>query len=125
MSSIDVGRRDFIHSAAWMSAALMAGECLGGRLKVTGPNGAPMQGFALKPMKQVRVACIGVGSRGTSALRRISQVPGTVVTAVADLFQHRVDRRSRGSRSTASRRPPSPWRGLRGTSASASPTRWT
>ena len=92
MSSSEIGRRGFIQSAAWMSAALMAGECLGGRLKVTGPSGAPMQGFALKPMKKVRVACIGVGSRGTSALRRLSQVPGTVVTAVADLFQDRIDK---------------------------------
>ena len=92
MSSSEIGRRGFIQSAAWMSVALMAGECLGGRLKVTGPSGAPMQGCALKPMKKVRVACIGVGSRGTSALRRLSQVPGTVVTAVADLFQDRIDK---------------------------------
>ena len=92
MAKMDIGRRGFIQSAAWTSVALMAGECLGGRLKVVGPNGAPMQGFALKPMKKVRVACIGVGSRGTSALRRLSQVPGTVVTAVADLFQDRIDK---------------------------------
>ena len=91
MSSIDVGRRDFIHSAAWIGAAIMMGACMGGRLKVDDHNGAPMQGFALKPMKKVRVACIGVGSRGRSALRRLSQVPGTVVAAVADLFQDRID----------------------------------
>ena len=92
MDSIDIGRRGFIQSAAWVGAAVMMGGCMGGRLKVVGPNGAPMQGFALKPMKKVRVACIGVGSRGTSALRRLSQVPGTVVTAVADLFQDRIDK---------------------------------
>ena len=34
-------------------------------------------------------------------------------------------RSSPGSRRTGSRRPSSPWRGRRGTSASASPTRWT
>ena len=50
MSEIDVGRRGFIQSAAWMGVALMAGECLGGRLKVAAPSGAPMQGCALKPM---------------------------------------------------------------------------
>jgi len=91
MDSIQVGRRCFIRSAAWTGAAAMLGGCLGGRLKVTGPSGAPMQGFALKPMSKVRVACIGVGVRGRGALRRISQIPGTVVTAVADLFQNRID----------------------------------
>ena len=91
MASMDIGRRGFIQSAAWTSVALMMGGCMGGRLKAVGPNGAPMQGFALKPMKKVRVACVGVGSRGRAALRRISQIPGTVVTAVADLFQDRID----------------------------------
>ncbi len=91
MDAIGVGRRGFLQSAAWTGVAALAGKCMGGRLKAVAPNGAPMQGFALKPMKKVRVACIGVGSRGRSALRRISQIPGTVVTAVADLFQNRVD----------------------------------
>ena len=91
MDAVGVGRRGFLQSAAWTGVALLAGKCMGGRLKAVAPNGAPMQGFALKPMKKVRVACIGVGSRGRSALRRISQIPGTVVTAVADLFQNRVD----------------------------------
>ena len=85
-------RRDFLKSTAWMGAVAMASGCATNTLKMFGVSGAPMQGFALKPMKQVRVACVGVGARGASALHRISMIPGTVVTAVADLFQDRIDR---------------------------------
>ena len=85
-------RRDFLKSTAWMGAVAMASGCTSNPLKMFGTTGAPMQGFALKPMKQVRVACVGVGARGSSALHRISMIPGTVVTAVADLYQDRIDR---------------------------------
>ena len=84
-------RREFLKSAAWMSAVAMAAGCANNPLKFFGTTGAPMQGFALKPMKKVRVAVIGVGRRGVSALRRISMIPGTEVTAIADLFQDRID----------------------------------
>ena len=84
-------RREFLKSAAWMSAVAMAAGCANNSLKLFGTTGAPMQGFALKPMKKVRVAVIGVGRRGVSALRRISMIPGTEVTAIADLFQDRID----------------------------------
>ena len=77
-------RRDFLKSTAWMGAVAMASGCATNTLKMFGVSGAPMQGFALKPMKQVRVACVGVGARGASALHRISMIPGTVVTAVGD-----------------------------------------
>ena len=84
-------RREFFKSAAWMGAVAMAAGCANNPLKLFGTTGAPMQGFALKPMKKVRVACIGVGVRGVSALRRISMIPGTEVVAIADLFQDRID----------------------------------
>lgn len=88
---MNVNRRDFFKSTAWMGALAMAAGCIGNKFKMFEPCGAPMQGFALKPMKKVRVACIGVGVRGRAALRRIATLPGTEVTAVADLFQDRVD----------------------------------
>ena len=84
-------RREFFTSAAWMGAVAMAAGCANNPLKLFGTTGAPMQGFALKPMKKVRVACIGVGVRGRAALWRISMIPGTEVTAIADLFQDRID----------------------------------
>ena len=88
---MSVNRRDFLKSTAWMGALAMAAGCAGNNLKMFAPCGAPMQGFRLKPMKKVRVACIGVGVRGRAALRRIATLPGTEIAAVADLFQDRVD----------------------------------
>ena len=75
-----------------MGAVAMAAGCASDPLKMFGAVGAPMQGFALKPMKKVRVACVGVGARGSGALHRISMIPGTEVAAIADLFQDRIDR---------------------------------
>ena len=86
------GRREFLRGTAWMGAAALMAGCAGRSLKMFGPCGAPMQGRALKPMKKVRVACVGVGARGSGAVHRISMIPGTEVVAIADLFQDRVDR---------------------------------
>ena len=85
-------RRDFLKGTAWMGFAALAAGCSSNPLKLFGTCGAPMQGFALKPMKKVRVACVGVGARGAGAVHRISMIPGTQVVAIADLFQDRVDR---------------------------------
>ena len=86
-------RREFLKGTAWMGAAAVAAGCMSDPLKVGGVAGAPMQGAALKPMKKVRVAVIGVGSRGAGAVNRISMVPGTEVTCICDLFQDRIDER--------------------------------
>ena len=85
-------RREFLQGTAWMGLAAMAAGCSSNPLRFFGPSGAPMQGFALKPKKEVRVACVGVGSRGSSAVHRIAMIPGTRVVAIADLFQDRIDR---------------------------------
>lgn len=91
MNELQSNRRDFLKSTAWMGALAMAAGCVNDPLKMFAPCGAPMQGFAMKPMKKVRVAIIGVGTRGSVALRRISGLPGTEVTALTDIFQNRVD----------------------------------
>ena len=88
----ETSRRNFLKGTAWMGVAAMAMDCFGNPVKLTAPVGAPMQGFALKPMKKVRVACVGVGSRGAGAVHRIAMIPGTEVVAIADLFQDRIDR---------------------------------
>ncbi len=88
----DGSRREFLRGTAWMGAAALAAGCTGNPLRMFGTCGAPMQGFALPPMKKVRVACVGVGARGSSAVHRIAMIPGTEVVAIADLFQDRVDR---------------------------------
>ena len=85
-------RREFLKGTAWMTAAAAAAGCLNDPLRVFGNAGAPMQGFALKPMDRVRVAFVGVGVRGSAAVHRVSMVPGTEVACVCDLFPDRVDR---------------------------------
>ena len=90
----DFDRRDFLKGSAWMGAAAMAAGCMSDPLKFCdGVCGAPMQGATLKPMKEVRVAVIGLGSRGSGAANRISMIPGTRVTCLCDLFQDRIDAR--------------------------------
>ena len=91
MKAFYADRREFLKSTVWMGALAAAAGCVGSSLKLVETCGAPMQGFALKPMKRVRVAVIGVGTRGRAALRRIANLPGTEITAIADLFQDRVD----------------------------------
>ena len=88
---IDTNRREFLKGTAWMGLAAMAAGCSSNPMRFFGPSGAPMQGLALKPMKEVRVACIGVGARGVGAVHRIAMIPGTRVVAIADLFQDRID----------------------------------
>ena len=88
---MESNRREFLKGTAWMGMAAMAAGCSSNPFKFFGTCGAPMQGFALKPMKEVRVACIGVGSRGVGAVHRIAMIPGTRVVAIADLFQDRID----------------------------------
>ena len=88
----DGGRREFLRGTAWMGVAALAAGCAGNPFRMFGTCGAPMQGRALKPMKKVRVACVGVGARGSSAVHRIAMIPGTEIVAIADLFQDRVDR---------------------------------
>ena len=92
MAMHEGGRREFLRGTAWMGAAAIAAGCSSSPFRMFGTCGAPMQGFALKPMKKVRVACVGVGARGSGAVHRISMIPGTEVVAIADLFQDRVDR---------------------------------
>ena len=75
-------RRDFLKGAAWMGAAALASGCVGDRIKLV--DGGTMQGFATKPMRRVRVAMIGIGSRGFAAVKRIVGIPGLEITAIAD-----------------------------------------
>ena len=65
-----------------MGAAAMAAGCRLNRLGFG--DGGLMQGFALKPMKSVRVGFVGIGSRGTSAVHRVSMLPGVQIVALCD-----------------------------------------
>ena len=84
-----MNRRDFIKGTAWMGAAAMAGGCANA-VRFGGDGGA-MQGFAAAPLKRVRVGVVGLGSRGTSAVHRISMIPGVEVAALCDIRRVRVE----------------------------------
>ncbi|MDD2455508.1 MAG: Gfo/Idh/MocA family oxidoreductase [Kiritimatiellae bacterium] len=87
-------RREFMTGAAWMGAAALSAGCISKGSGFAGLGrgaGAPMHGFRVAPMKKVRVGVIGVGSRGTGAVRRIAQIPGCEVTAMSDINPKRLD----------------------------------
>ena len=55
------------------------------------PDGAPMKGFADKPLAEVRVGVVGMGFRGTDAVSCISRLPRTTVAAVCDVLDERLE----------------------------------
>ncbi len=82
-------RRGFLQGTAWMGLAAVAAGC---RInKVCCSGGAPMAGFRVEPIKNVRIGFVGVGSRGTSAFRRLSQFPGVTIAAFCDIDPARMD----------------------------------
>ncbi|MBR3221350.1 MAG: Gfo/Idh/MocA family oxidoreductase [Kiritimatiellae bacterium] len=80
-STID--RRGFLQGTAWMSLAAAAAGCQMDRICCGG--GAPMAEFAAPPLKRVRIGFVGVGARGTYAVKRICQMPGVEITALCDI----------------------------------------
>ena len=87
-------RREFLKGTAWMGVAAMAAGHMAAQAAENRPGnaaGAPMHGFRVAPMKRVRVGFIGVGARGTPAVKRIAQIPGCEVTAISDINPVRLD----------------------------------
>ncbi len=83
-------RREFLKGTAWMGLAAMAAGCVSKGMKITGGSGAPMQGYADKPMETVRVGFVGLGSRGPSSARRLAVLPGVKIVALCDYAPDRV-----------------------------------
>ena len=82
-------RRSFLKGTAWMGAAAFAAGCCGPRFGFGA--GGSMYGFACAPLKRVRIGLVGIGGRGTSALKRLCQIPGCAVVALCDLRPERID----------------------------------
>lgn len=87
---MNANRRQFLKGTFWMGAAATLAGCSTGALKIS-KNGGSMQGFAVPPLKKVRVGVIGLG-RGFGGAMRMSQIPGTEVTAICDLVPARINR---------------------------------
>ena len=82
-------RREFVKGAAWMVAvAAAAAECRG---NMSVGAAQPMSNFAVAPLKKIRVGIVGIGERGTAAVRRVALIPGCEFTALCDLRPETVD----------------------------------
>ena len=77
-------RREFLADAGLAAAAMFAGGCASG-FKLGGSG--TMSGFAAPRLKRVRVGVVGVGSRGTYALKRLAFMPGVDITAFCDISE--------------------------------------
>ena len=51
-----------------------------------------MCNFAVPPMERIRVGFVGIGERGTTAVFRVSGIPGTETAALADLRRDQCER---------------------------------
>ena len=70
------------------AVALAAGRVAAAERLATAPT---MVGFATPPMARIRLAFIGVGERGTAAVRRVATIPGCTAVALCDLRQEAVE----------------------------------
>ena len=76
-------RRDFLANAGLAAMALAAGGCASARPKIGGAGA--MSNFVAPPLARVRVGVVGVGSRGTYALKRLAFMPGVEIAAFCDI----------------------------------------
>ena len=65
-----------------MGVAAMAAGCQMNRFGFG--TGGTMQDYVLKPMKRIRVGFVGIGSRGSGAVHRVSMIPGVDIVALCD-----------------------------------------
>jgi len=91
-STTDIGRRAFLGRAAWaMTAAAM-----GGAIKAApAPGESSLVGFVAPKLERIRVAVIGTGGRGGSAVHRLCRVPGVEVVALCELDEVKAKRHQR------------------------------
>jgi hypothetical protein len=90
-------RRTFVKSAALASGAaglLNSGGCAHLTHSAWTYQDATMMGFRAPPVPDLRIGIIGLGRRGSSALRRLPCIERVTITALSDLFEERVARQS-------------------------------
>ena len=86
----NMNRRDFLKGTAWMGAAAMAAGCQMNRFGFG--QGGQMQDYAFQGLKgkKIRVGFVGIGSRGSGAVHRVSMIPGVDIVALCDKNPDRV-----------------------------------
>lgn len=88
-------RRDFLKNAAMFGG--MAGLLGQSGCAMFGDpvlsSGKSMIGFRAPPTgDKVRIGLLGLGNRGSGAIKRLSSLPNTEIVAVGDLLEERVDK---------------------------------
>ena len=83
MSMNQMDRRDFLRGTGWMGLAAVAAGCQFERIGFGG--GAPMAGYAAPKLARIRIGLVGLGERGTYALKRLTLFPNVVVAAICDV----------------------------------------
>ena len=89
-SSNDLGRRAFLERAAWAVTAAAIGGTEAKAAPVQGK--ASLAGFVAPKLERIRVAVVGTGGRGGSAVHRLCRVPGVEVTALCELDEGKARR---------------------------------
>ncbi|MGN0853130.1 MAG: Gfo/Idh/MocA family protein [Kiritimatiellia bacterium] len=85
-----LNRREFLKGTAWMGAAAFAAGCQMDRLGFG--TGGMMQNYPCRKLmgREIRVGFVGIGGRGSSAVNRVSQIPGVKIVALCDRNPDRV-----------------------------------
>jgi hypothetical protein len=86
MSTEKTSRRDFLRTAALAATATAAGRLADAR------SGHSVMGLRVAPMERVRIGIVGVGMRGSGAVRRLSQIEGVTIAALCDIRQTSLER---------------------------------
>ena len=81
----NMNRRDFLKGTAWMGAAAMAAGCQMNRFGFG-------QAYQKLKGKKIRVGFVGIGSRGSGAVHRVSMIPGVDIVALCDKDPAAVER---------------------------------
>ncbi|MDW3646016.1 MAG: Gfo/Idh/MocA family oxidoreductase [Bacteroidia bacterium] len=93
MKNLD--RRNFLKKTSMSGAALAIGSMLSAATEAypERESGAQyMGGFSAPKLPTIRTAFIGVGARGPSHLRFLSQLEGVEIVAISDLYEDKVQK---------------------------------
>jgi predicted dehydrogenase len=89
-----INRRNFLKKTSLSTASLyMASSIACSQEKEANPSGGTYMGDYKAPkLDKVRVAMIGVGSRGSGHVKQLAAIEGTEIVAISDLYEDLVDR---------------------------------
>lgn len=92
-----MNRRAFLEKLAGTggAAAMLALQGCASFAPWQGRRHASMMGFRAEPLEKVRVGLIGLGNRGSGAVKRLARIPGVEITALCDLYEDRVTKQQK------------------------------